>query len=224
MSRRHKRRKPMAEINVVPYIDVMLVLLIIFMVTAPMLMQGVKVELPKAAAIPVGKQTDDPLIVSIKADGSYYLNLGKDKQNSLSLALVQDKVSKIIRRKPDTTVLVWGDKSVAYGNVVELMAALQSAGAPAVGLVTENPEPIMYKSLTLPLLATILLHGVFLALILVDMPKSQPMVKRATSEYIRAELVTLEKPKVIPKPKKVMQKKGPTQPNKKLLCKRKKSS
>ena len=139
MSRRHKRRKPMAEINVVPYIDVMLVLLIVFMVTAPMLMQGVKVELPKAAAIPVGKQTDEPLIVSIKADGSYYLNLGKDEENSLSLALVQDKVSKIIRRQPDTTVLVWGDKSVAYGNVVELMAALQSAGAPAVGLVTENP-------------------------------------------------------------------------------------
>ena len=139
MSRRHKRRKPMAEINVVPYIDVMLVLLIIFMVTAPMLMQGVKVELPKAAAVPVGKQTDEPLIVSVKADGSYYLNLGKDEEKSQSLAVVQDKVSKIIRRKPETTVLVWGDNSVPYGKVVELMAALQAAGAPAVGLVTENP-------------------------------------------------------------------------------------
>ena len=139
MSRRHKRRKPMAEINVVPYIDVMLVLLIIFMVTAPMLMQGVKVELPKAAAVPVGKQTDEPLIVSVKADGSYYINLGKDEEKSQSLGVVQDKVSKIIRRKPETTVLVWGDKSVPYGRVVELMAALQSAGAPAVGLVTENP-------------------------------------------------------------------------------------
>ena len=139
MSRRHKRRKPMAEINVVPYIDVMLVLLIIFMVTAPMLMQGVKVELPQAAAVPVGKQTDEPLIVSVKADGSYYLNLGRDEEKSQSLGVVQDKVSKIIRRKPETTVLVWGDKSVPYGSVVELMAALQSAGAPAVGLVTENP-------------------------------------------------------------------------------------
>tara|TARA_B110000014_G_C19718917_1_gene375822 strand:- start:28 stop:417 length:390 start_codon:yes stop_codon:yes gene_type:complete len=129
----------MAEINVVPYIDVMLVLLIIFMVTAPMLMQGVKVELPKAAAVPVGKQTDEPLIVSVKADGSYYINLGKDEEKSQSLGVVQDKVSKIIRRKPETTVLVWGDKSVPYGRVVELMAALQSAGAPAVGLVTENP-------------------------------------------------------------------------------------
>lgn len=129
----------MADINVVPYIDVMLVLLIVFMVTAPMLMQGVKVELPKAAAMPVGKQDDEPLIVSVKADGSFFINLGSDKEVSQSLAVVQDKVSKILRRKPNTTVLVWGDKSVAYGEVVTLMTALQAAGAPAVGLVTENP-------------------------------------------------------------------------------------
>lgn len=136
---RQKRRKPMSEINVVPYIDVMLVLLIIFMVTAPMLMQGVKVELPQAAALPVGKQDDEPLIVSVKADGSYYINLGRDKETSQSLGVVQDKVSKIMRRKPETTVLVWGDKSVPYGDVVALMSALQAAGAPSVGLVTENP-------------------------------------------------------------------------------------
>jgi biopolymer transport protein TolR len=139
MSRRHKRRKPMSDINVVPYIDVMLVLLIIFMVTAPMLMQGVKVQLPKAAALPAGEQSDEPLIVSVKEDGSYYLNLGKDTETSQSLAVVQDKVSKILRRKPDTTVLVWGDTNVPYGNVVTLMTALQAAGAPVVGLVTENP-------------------------------------------------------------------------------------
>jgi len=139
MSRRHKRRKPMSEINVVPYIDVMLVLLIIFMVTAPMLMQGVKVDLPEAPALPVGNQSDEPLIVSIKADGSYYINLGNDQETSQSLGVVQDKVSKILRRKPNTTVLVWGDKNVAYGSVVSLMAALQDAGAPSVGLVTESP-------------------------------------------------------------------------------------
>lgn len=139
MSRRQKRRRPMSDINVVPYIDVMLVLLIVFMVTAPMLMQGVKVELPKAPALPVGKQSDEPLIVSVKEDGSYYLNLGKEQEKSQSLAVVQDKVSKIIRRKPKTTVLVWGDANVRYGEVVKLMTALQSAGAPAVGLVTENP-------------------------------------------------------------------------------------
>jgi len=140
MSRRNSRRKPMAEINVVPYIDVMLVLLIIFMVTAPMLLQGVKVDLPKAASAPVDKKQDDePLIVSVKADGSYYLNLGRDKEKSKSLGVVQDKVSKIMRRAPETTVLVWGDKSVPYGEVVSLMTALQAAGAPSVGLVTENP-------------------------------------------------------------------------------------
>ena len=139
MSRRHKRRKPMSDINVVPYIDVMLVLLIVFMVAAPMLMQGVRVELPEAAALPVGKQDDEPLIVSVKQDGSYYINLGKDQEQSQSLGVVQDKVSKILRRKPSTTVLVWGDKNVPYGDVVSLMAALQTAGAPSVGLVTENP-------------------------------------------------------------------------------------
>jgi len=129
----------MSDINVVPYIDVMLVLLIVFMVTAPMLMQGVKVELPQAASLPVGKQSDEPLIVSVKEDGSYFLNLGSDQEKSQSLGVVQDKVGKIIRRKPTTTVLVWGDKNVPYGKVVELMTALQAAGAPAVGLVTENP-------------------------------------------------------------------------------------
>ena len=97
MSRRHKRRKPMSEINVVPYIDVMLVLLIIFMVTAPMLMQGVKVDLPKAAALPVGKQDNEPLIVSVKADGSFFINLGKEQEKSQSLGVIQDKVSKIRR-------------------------------------------------------------------------------------------------------------------------------
>jgi biopolymer transport protein TolR len=139
MSRRQKRRKPMSEINVVPYIDVMLVLLIIFMVTAPMLMQGVKVELPQAPSSPVGKQDDEPLIVSVKADGSFYINLGKEQETSVSLEVIADKAGKILRRKPETTVLVWGDTSVPYGEVVKLMTALQTAGAPAVGLVTEAP-------------------------------------------------------------------------------------
>lgn len=139
MSERRRRRKPMSDINVVPYIDVMLVLLIIFMVTAPMLMQGVEVELPKAPAEPVGKQDDEPLIVSIKADGSYYLNLGAEQEKALALDAVQQQVSKILRRKPETTVLVWGDQRVPYGEVVVLMTALQQAGAAGVGLVTENP-------------------------------------------------------------------------------------
>ena len=139
MVTKHKRRKPMSEINVVPYIDVMLVLLIIFMVTAPLLMQGVKVELPQAPSKPIDKQEDEPLIVSIKADGSLYLNLGEDKDKTLPLKTVRESVAKVMRRKPETVVLVWGDKRVPYGEVVTLMTELQAAGAPSVGLVTETP-------------------------------------------------------------------------------------
>ncbi|MFT5482670.1 MAG: biopolymer transport protein TolR [Halieaceae bacterium] len=139
MVRSRKKRKPVAEINVVPYIDVMLVLLVIFMVTAPLLMQGVEVELPQAPTDPVEKQDSEPLIVSIKKDGSLYMNLGADTKQELSLATIKTRVSAILRRNPDKPVLVWGDKNVAYGEVVTLMASLQKAGAPSVGLVTENP-------------------------------------------------------------------------------------
>ena len=129
----------MSEINVVPYIDVMLVLLIIFMVTAPMLMQGVKVELPEASADPVENQDSEPLIVSVDAAGQLYLNLGEDKQ-VLSLPTIKDRVGKVLRRNKDKPVLVWGDRNVAYGEVVTVMVALQEAGAPSVGLVTEDPH------------------------------------------------------------------------------------
>lgn len=139
MARAGKKNRPMAEINVVPYIDVMLVLLIIFMVTAPMLMQGVKVDLPEANAAPVDNQDSEPLIVSIDAQGQLFLNLGDEKQ-VLSLATIRDRVGVVMRRSPEKPVLVWGDRAVAYGEVVTLMAALQEAGAPSVGLVTENPE------------------------------------------------------------------------------------
>ncbi|MFK8041872.1 protein TolR [Congregibacter sp.] len=138
--RRRARFRPMAEINVVPYIDVMLVLLIIFMVTAPMLMQGVKVDLPQAKTEPVDNQDAEPLIVSINAQGQLFLNVGGQEDQVLSLATVQQRVGAVIRRSPDKPVLVWGDKAVAYGEVVGLMAALQEAGAPGVGLVTEDPR------------------------------------------------------------------------------------
>jgi len=130
----------MAEINVVPYIDVMLVLLIIFMVTAPMLMQGVKVELPDAAAEPVENQDSEPVIVSVNSAGQLFLNLGADEERPLSLPTIQQRVGAVMRRSPDKPVLVWGDQAVPYGEVVTLMAALQEAGAPAVGLVTEDPR------------------------------------------------------------------------------------
>jgi biopolymer transport protein TolR len=138
--RQRARFRPMAEINVVPYIDVMLVLLIIFMVTAPMLMQGVQVDLPQAQTEPVDNQDSEPVIVSIDAGGQLYLNLGGQEDQVLSLATVQQRVGAVIRRSPDKPVLVWGDKAVPYGEVVGLMAALQEAGASGVGLVTEDPR------------------------------------------------------------------------------------
>ncbi|MEH6592519.1 MAG: protein TolR [Halioglobus sp.] len=139
MARDRKKHRPVAEINVVPYIDVMLVLLIIFMVTAPMLMQGVKVDLPEANTEPVENQDSEPLIVSIKSDGQLYLNLGSGEDQALSLATIKQRVAVVMRRNSEKPVLVWGDRAVAYGEVVTLMAALQEAGAPSVGLVTESP-------------------------------------------------------------------------------------
>ena len=140
MTRTRSKRRPMSEINVVPYIDVMLVLLIIFMVTAPMLMQGVKVDLPEASADPVENQVSEPVIVSVDGSGKLYLNLGSNEEQVLSLATIKDRVAAIIRRSPDKPVLIWGDQAVPYGEVVTVMVALQEAGAPSVGLVTENPQ------------------------------------------------------------------------------------
>ena len=139
MAEKRNKRKPMSEINVVPYIDVMLVLLIIFMVTAPMLMQGVKVDLPDASADPVEKQDSEPVIVSVDAAGQLYLNLGQEEQ-ILSLATIKERVAAVMRRSPDKPVLIWGDRAVPYGEVVTVMVALQEAGAPSVGLVTEDPK------------------------------------------------------------------------------------
>lgn len=138
MLRRKVKKKPIAEINVVPYIDVMLVLLIVFMVTAPLLMQGVKVDLPDAPSAPLDDDQEEPLIVSVDAQGLYYLNLGDDKK-AKPLAEITDTVSKILRQKPNTKVLVWGDKAVDYGIVVSMMTSLQGAGAESVGLITEPP-------------------------------------------------------------------------------------
>jgi biopolymer transport protein TolR len=133
-SSKKAKNKPMAEINVVPYIEV---LLIIFMVTAPLLTQGVKVELPQTVSTPIEDQDHEPLIVSIKADGSYYIKLGNDEKSPKSLDLISEQVSKVLKLQPKTPILVWGDTQVAYGKVVDLMALLQQAGADSVGLVTE---------------------------------------------------------------------------------------
>jgi len=138
--RTKNKRKLVAEINVVPYIDVMLVLLIVFMITAPLLMQGVQVELPQAPSSPLEEKDKEPLIVSVKADGTYYIDLGNNDNAQETLENIQLKVSKVLAQQPLTPVLVWGDKNVSYGTVVELMAVLQLAGAPNVGLVTEPAD------------------------------------------------------------------------------------
>ena len=129
----------MAEINVVPYIDVMLVLLVIFMATAPLLMQGVEVDLPDANSSPVSDSDAEPLIVSIDAHARLYLNLGASDDLALNIETVKQRVATVLKRNPQKAVMVWGDAAVPYGEVVALMSELQEAGALSVGLVTEAP-------------------------------------------------------------------------------------
>src|SRR5688572_8517718 len=131
---RDRRRPLMSEINVVPYIDVMLVLLVIFMITAPLLTQGVKVDLPQAASKPVDTQDRETLVVTIDRNGRYHLDDRRTTPEELSR-----KVAAILRARPQTPVLIRGDRNVGYGHVVKAMALLQSAGAPSVGLITETP-------------------------------------------------------------------------------------
>ncbi len=138
MIRRKKKKHALnAEINVVPYIDVMLVLLIIFMVTAPLLTEGVKLELPQASATPVDAKDTEPLIVSMDVDGRYYINIGGDDLTAIGAEDVKSRVEKILRSNPQKLILVRGDKNVTYQQIISLMTLIQSAGAPSVGLVTE---------------------------------------------------------------------------------------
>jgi biopolymer transport protein TolR len=133
-----QKRKLMGEINVVPYIDVMLVLLVIFMVTAPMLTQGIKVDLPKAGAEPIVDVPDHrPVVLSIDAAGNLYLDIGDDEDKPISGAEVVKRVGIVIRNKPESPVLIKADRAVPYGNVVGAMVLLQRAGADSVGFVTD---------------------------------------------------------------------------------------
>jgi biopolymer transport protein TolR len=135
-----QKRKPMSEINVVPYIDVMLVLLVIFMVTAPMLTQGVKVDLPETTSEPIQSDKDvESIIVSIDTNGAYYLEVGGESGDPMDLAEVREQVAKILSQRTQGEVLVRGDEHVDYGTVVRLMAELQNAGATGVGLITDPP-------------------------------------------------------------------------------------
>ena len=138
MASQMRKRKLMAEINVVPYIDVMLVLLIIFMVTAPLLTQGIKVDLPKAGAEPINDGANlPPLVVSVDAEGNLYINVGDDEDEPVSGKEIVARTGAVLRNRPETPVLVKADRAVAYGIVVGAMVLLQQAGADNIGFVTD---------------------------------------------------------------------------------------
>lgn len=134
------RKRRMSEINVVPYIDVMLVLLVIFMVTAPLLTEGVQVELPQTFAKTMSKDQEEPVVVSVDAKGQYYINIGDDTDKPLSVEDLVTRVAAVMRHRPGQGIYVKGDKSVDYGAVVSIMAHLQKSGVARVGLVTETPD------------------------------------------------------------------------------------
>ena len=140
MSRHSKTRRPMAEINVVPYIDVMLVLLVIFMITAPLLTEGVKVDLPQADANPLQDDAARPIVFTVDRVGQYYVTYDDDKSVPLDAQELSLKAAALIRHNPRAPVLVKGDREVVYAQVVRLMVLLQQAGAPSVGLLTD-PNP-----------------------------------------------------------------------------------
>jgi len=136
---RRERHKPMAEINVVPYIDVMLVLLVIFMVTAPLITQGVKVDLPQADADPQPGEGTPPVVIHIDQFGDTYLDRGDNNLLPVDQQLLFERLAQLLGEAPATPIMIRADASIDYGLVVDAMVAAQAAGAPSVGLVTRPP-------------------------------------------------------------------------------------
>jgi len=141
MKKIRQRRRPLAEINVVPYIDVMLVLLVIFMVTAPLLTQGVHVELPQAEAEVIAGETTDPVVITVDQFGNLYLDWGEERNLPVDAITLQGRLRTILRHNPRVPVLVKADAAVNYGKVIQAMVLAQGAGVPSVGLITVPPEP-----------------------------------------------------------------------------------
>lgn len=143
-SKKAGRRRPMAEINVVPYIDVTLVLLIIFMITTPMLQSGVEVDLPRAQAAMIEQKDDTPpFIISIQnADGAgkYFINVGNGEDEPVELDAIYPRIEAVLKNKPETQVLIRASKVIDYGVVIDTMTELKKAGVPTVGLMTEPLE------------------------------------------------------------------------------------
>ena len=139
------RRRPMSEINVVPYIDVTLVLLVIFMVTAPLVSQGVEVDLPDVDSAPL-QEEEDPLVITVDAEGAIYVNTGMPRAGETgtraTIFSLADQAERIFRVRPEVLVYIRADKVVPYGDVVRVMAVLQRAGAASVGLITDPLEAL----------------------------------------------------------------------------------
>lgn len=139
-----RKRGPIAEINVVPYIDVMLVLLVIFMITAPLMSQGVKVDLPQAAAKNITSDQQSPIIVTVDAKGQYFLNIASQPDQPIApqalLTRVAAELTLAHQSGQKRPVMVKGDRNAEYGQVVGAMVLLQQAGAADVGLITEPGE------------------------------------------------------------------------------------
>lgn len=138
--RKRERKRPIAEINVVPYIDVMLVLLLIFMITAPLLTEGVQVNLPQAQAKTLSKEQQEPIVLSVDAQGHYFLNISEHPEEPMESNDIANRVAAELlvakqagQKRP---VMVKGDQAVDYGKVVQAMVLLQAAGAKSVGLIT----------------------------------------------------------------------------------------
>ena len=132
--------RPISEINIVPYVDVMLVLLVIFMATAPLLTQGVEIDLPSADAEALDVEVVEPIIVSIDENGLYYLNIIETSDEPIDIQSLQLRITSELSEDISRPVLVRGSQSVAYGQVMAAMVLLQEAGAPKVGLITQPPN------------------------------------------------------------------------------------
>ena len=134
------KRKPMSQINIVPFIDVVLMLLIIFMITAPLIQQGVEVTLPQAAANPLPPDMDEPVVVTVDKKGRFFLDIGDEPAKPIDAKKLVNRVAAVRSLKPRVPVLVRGDRAVDYGRVVDVMVLLQQAGIEKVGLMTDQPQ------------------------------------------------------------------------------------
>ncbi|MXZ56177.1 MAG: ExbD/TolR family protein [Gammaproteobacteria bacterium] len=139
-----KRRQPMSQINIVPLIDVMLVLLIVSMVTVPLLNQGIEVNLPQDSSGTLEDYDEDPLVVTVRADKRIYVNVGVsaefDEDSFISFEEMQERTEKVLSARPNVPVFIRGDQALDYGYVMQVIHALKEAGADDVGLVTEPEE------------------------------------------------------------------------------------